>query len=531
MNQNEQLASIDRGAFWDLPYLRRLHLKFNPKLAKINSQAFVGTQNLQTIETEGCPSLEENGSQLLENITMSATSRQLRFEQQQQLHSIHSQANEPTQHGFEMAANTTALLAGQNYPLQGEQGNLSQRAPSTNATSISRAKHLQAQTLSSYLAIKSATPLAIPSSSSQPQPQSQSPSSSSQSQSSFQDRINGVLSSRNHWLKYIYYLGTVSFLVLALKLVFKYTSTGRYMERRRQRRRVFEMPMKRDSYDLAATCNDGRQSSSLSFSTADAYQLYEQPSELVIVARGSTMAAGRGEAGGDSTTSDTYEQSAPIPYTRSNGQDLDLDQCDALELAAAQALIESTRSVGQTSGLAAGDKSEVIANPEHLQLGLTPACCSDCPVLVGAELINEPAACFEVAARTPAQLGREGLDVEQEEEEEEEDREMEVEVKVEGGEVKEEEEEEEEEEEAAAVVVAVGEDERNRAAMALGQGSVLKTDSGRMQPTTIDLIHSQLIAAGFDYGHANCAHFYQSLGPALQLADMTANFVNDIDYY
>jgi hypothetical protein len=49
---------------------------------------------------------------------------------------------------------------------------------------------------------------------------------------------------------------------------------------------------------------------------------------------------------------------------------------------------------------------------------------------------------------------------------------------------------------------------------------------------TIELIHDQLVAAGYgDYGHAKCAHFYQSLGPALQLADLTASLVNQMNYY
>lgn len=57
-----------------------------------------------------------------------------------------------------------------------------------------------------------------------------------------------------------------------------------------------------------------------------------------------------------------------------------------------------------------------------------------------------------------------------------------------------------------------------------------KTTSTNLKPGP-EIIQSQLVAAGFECGNVNCAHFYQSLGPVLQMADMTAGYVDHMDYY
>ncbi|KFM78261.1 Leucine-rich repeat neuronal protein 1, partial [Stegodyphus mimosarum] len=47
------LTIIDRGAFWNLPYLRTLHLHHNTKLQFVDSQAFINVPNLRILSLHG----------------------------------------------------------------------------------------------------------------------------------------------------------------------------------------------------------------------------------------------------------------------------------------------------------------------------------------------------------------------------------------------------------------------------------------------------------------------------------------------
>lgn len=154
----------------------------------INSQAFVGTQNLQQIDIENCPSLETGSRQVIQNVTASSTSRIL-------------------QRNAHISANQTE--ASQNG--------------SSPAGKLGRAIELAQPTSLQNLPL--------------PRPAGLPRSSVSESQ---QQYVNEVLATYSNKLKYVYYLATLTFLAVALKLVFKFSSSSRYMESRRRRRRVYE---------------------------------------------------------------------------------------------------------------------------------------------------------------------------------------------------------------------------------------------------------------------------------------------------
>lgn len=48
-----ELTLVDRGAFWDLPYLKTLHLHHNAKLQFIDSKAFINVPNLRILSLHG----------------------------------------------------------------------------------------------------------------------------------------------------------------------------------------------------------------------------------------------------------------------------------------------------------------------------------------------------------------------------------------------------------------------------------------------------------------------------------------------
>lgn len=386
--------AIDRGAFWDLPYLRQLHLRSNPMLMSINSQAFVGTQSLQTIDVADCQALDEAGVQVLENVTTSAASRLLRLEQ--------------------MSHNGESSGSGINFPAS----NGSQSLQNWNA------KQRQTESESEL--------------------RNQAQLESSRQLQVDQNDVHRILELHTGKLKYAYYLASLAFLAVVLKLVFKYTSTSHYLgARRRRRRRVYqtksncgelpseeyEDPSEEDRRSLEAASN--------------VFPMCSQQPDVIFrinSARSSHYNSPSGESSSGSSTANSCSHSAHSAGSIS---------------AAGHEHVEDVKDA------TSADEISVISEAlVHQPL----SCCPECPH--GPQTPPPEVMCC------PAQ-SQEGQS-----------------------------------------------EERQQEASPIPQSHA-----------HLDMIHSQLIAAGYDYGHGNCAHFYQSLGPALQLADMTANFVNGMDYY
>lgn len=432
-------------------------------LSSINSQAFVGTQSLQTIDVYDCQSLDDATKQMLENVTITATSRLLRNEQ-----SV-SPNHHRLQHSAELAngavaSNQTAGIAPDHLG----------KPPGENVINPEVAQETQQQ---SY---------------------NKAQSHSTTSSRHFMDQLPFERGSRLQTC--IYYLGTVVLLVVALKLVFKFTSTGHYIEARRRRRRVFEIGKGTDEVDF-----DTEDSRSISHCSASEVfpmciqsgshmlggslnlqpRLSQQQTETVDQSGGSSIvehASSTSHLNGsvDSAyatlyTTDISDEQQRLPDEQSsieNSINCSDDTNDVISEAASTQHLADESMAGVCcpgcSGSAAGLCQSLPLNDEQIR--------------AGDQIGNQPVAGEDTSIPSTrcCELGNHGQLVHQQQQQH------------------------------------------------LPAGADL---SGNQSTATIDLIHSQLIAAGFDYGHAHCAHFYQSLGPALQLADITANIVSSMDYY
>lgn len=461
MSQNEQLVSIDRGAFWDLPYLRQLHLKWNPMLMSINSQAFVGTQNLQSIDVEGCQSLELGSKQMLDNITMAATSRLLRYEQSR------------------LQNHTTVSTSG-------DAKHSNNQSSSNNATSI----------IDNWQQYIASTGGGSPNASSGILPPLTSSLSTTTQIKRILERPTG---STSQLVKYSYCLAIVCLIVVALKLLFKFTSTSHYLEARRRRRRVYESKNSHHQQSVELDIDDdgiqSMSSSSDSNSNSNSYQMCEQPDNHVIAAIVSGVGGGARRS----------LQVAPQSPTSGINNDQDRDY-DALQVNGGQVLLQQEQQQQQQQEV------EVAADGAEGSLG----CIEDGMMNNDISVISDSAYCLGWPI-TSNNNGNSNNNYTNEEEE----------AATNSGSIN-----------LCCNEPASGQIETvplpvisastlNQADDSHEVSIQQQQDEQQQQPqrstSTIDLIHSQLIAAGFDYGHANCAHFYQSLGPALQLADMTAN--------
>lgn len=381
LDENDQLVSIDRGAFWDLIYFKRLSLRLNPMLMSINSQAFVGTQSLQFIDVEGCQSLDSTTKQMLENITMAATSRLLRLEQLGA-----SKASSQQQQATAIQVNSTGSASVHSPPVV-LLGQLSSQ-PNLSVNQLIEKQQQQ------------------------------------------QNRLN-----------YAYYLATMALLVVALKLILKYTSSNHYLRHRRRRRRVYEASSTSNSLSQheegclsgKETCSGHfeaqieRSSSSSSLADMNAYPMCDINSneQRVSVSNFNQDESVLG------SSEQQQQQQASGSY--SSFEVVDLEHQD---------------NWAESQPDAASDSIEELETQNETQI---PSYCPDCPQ-AGEQQPESPSGHHQEPSN--------------------------------------------------------------------GQAS---------GETNYDLFQRQLLAAGLDYGHANCAHFYQSLGPALQFADMTANYMHD--YY
>lgn len=425
LNQNEQLVSIDRGAFWDLPYLKRLDLKSNSMLMNINSQAFVGTQNLQYINVKGCQSLDLNTKQMLENITMAATSRLLRIEQQIATSGPVKQAAD-----YQQQQQVVGLLLATNNSQSSNNSTLAGQM-----STLSSSKLLASNLLQLHPEI--------------------------QSQLEQQNKLN-----------YAYYLGTMALLVVALKIVFEYTSSNHYLRHRRSRRRVYE----KSSDDCSlSTCHDNQ------------FKQVAAAIDLNSDSISDSLESGINQQSGDAAAADgrpteAYEMCDMVSHQQQQTEG------DVIFAHGTGSEGEINCGVGGLEELSAefveGSHQEVASwceNPENQQ---DQQDVFEEIALDEQDVMNESA----MSSYCPdCPLGLDAGDTEHQ---------------------------------AAAVSqqMMAGEPQQQQQ---------------QQQPSSMnyDLFQRQLVAAGLDYGHANCAHFYQSLGPALQFADMTANFMHHDHFY
>lgn len=235
LNKNEQLVSVDRGAFWDMPYLTRLHLQSCPMLMSINSQAFVGIQNLNFINVDGCQSLEQESRQLLENITVASTYRQLRLEQKQQ--KKESSNNSSTLDiGIQIDSTVNGTHLSQFVP----QIIPKPPIPSTNNNNFG--------------------------------------SGSSTAAAAQPDDISHIIEIANHRLKYAYYTTSLVFLIVSLKLVLKYTQVGNGgTSTLRSRRRVYGTSSSSPENDNPDHGVNGRDDEDMSTDDGAGYEMQERP--------------------------------------------------------------------------------------------------------------------------------------------------------------------------------------------------------------------------------------------------------------
>lgn len=447
-------------------------------LMSLNSQAFVGTQNLQTIDVEGCQSLYDSARQMLDNITMTATSRLLRYSEQQQAASI------------ENVNSTTAT-------------NSSTPESKLNISPLKMNMSLSVTNQSIQLDSKQQAQTIFPRHSSH--------------------HIKQIIEAQSNKLRYIYYLGVLTFLVVALKLVFKYTSTSHYLEARRRRRRVYEATNSNNKSTGDSFYPDD--ANSMSSSNVDAFPMCVQPESHILGGIGNALGVINNQvvvddgSGGelcryqlgadlDGDQNDASEQRLRI---EESSYDI-LSQQQQEEVAGEQVTVSNVSdntsspvshftssseqaidNIGEAASVqdlqnsceqvAAGNEQEQEPAPVEDQSGDQNEPIEIGPsVISNAGVILSPTCCPDCPQQQPM---------------------------VEAGEAG-----------AEQIVTGVAQQLAND-----------PTSVGLNNHTSFDLLHSQLVAAGFDYGHANCAHFYQSLGPALQLADITANFVDNMDYY
>ena len=419
--------AIERGAFWDLPHLRRLSLRSSQQLAAINSQAFVGTPNLQTIDAEDCPGLDGPTRQMLDNVTMAATSRQLRLEQQ-------ARAKQQVAGSGASPSNGSATPPAAGESADAALATVRRLGPTGRLPAVGHLLDVQNQM----------TPEGRP---------------------------------QETRLRYLYSLASVAMLLVALKLVLRFSpSTTSYLKaQRRRRRRVYEA------------------SKSAAVSEADEFESISSSSGVCRAAR-----AEGGELADDDDDDDRSGRSFTLcerPQIHVIGG---LEAGSGAQfgegLAASPNEDQEADGGGVQPALEADGFIELALNgqDEAVDSSLSPASGH-----FEAEAQSKPEAVIEPAAE-PSLASAAGHYCP--------------------------------ECPGAPTCCLAAQQQQPEVGPAAGSGAERSSGPGRA-PSQLDLIHSQLVAAGYDYGHANCAHFYQSLGPALQLADLTANFVNQMDYY
>jgi len=584
LNQNDLLMSIERGAFWDLPYLKRLTLNSNQVLINISSQAFVGaTQNLKTIEVDDCPMLDPQAKQLLENITSTATSRSLALGA--------ATSSSSTVSSWPAGEGPASENGGSPEARAADQLASGAELASTSGDFGSPLADGAKPSMISERAVGGAQRGQLPKSSAGGQlraavhPQQQQQNNNNFSRQRFHQgalQSPGLLNSApsngrqpqpdfsaQSWspmgpltlTRFLCLAGSCGLLLAALSLVLKYTSTRHYLvEAHRRRRRVYQSPehqqgglggrsLSSADEDERPASNEPQQPTSpggsrahsprLSFRSGspsgspaplespsstgpssasrrpsgealgcEMFAMHERPHHLL----GGRQASVSGEAG-------ELEQDAEAAH---RGETV----CGPEE---AEEALQGGEREEALSGASSCDQLPPNEQYEPHKLDLScpecrqQACCAaDSPR--EAEGPASPAdhalalGCFqpegqhlEVAGggSQAGQMVSDGAQAQQMHTDHEQQPQGQPQSdQLEGQQS--------------------GPDEQ---VIGMGAGAEQANGISQEQMEAFHLIRSQLVAAGSDYGHANCAHFYQSIGPALQLADMTANFVNRMDHF
>jgi hypothetical protein len=209
LDNNDQLVAIDRGAFWDLPYLSFLSLSSNQVLISVNSQAFVGVPNLQTINYEDCQLLDSDTKQMLDNITSATTLRLLSQQQKEEK---------------EEKATISSTSKGDRADDEDDDDN--ELLPLSGSSSVMKPMRLIAPTAAANTRQQLSAPVEL-----------------GRGQLARGGPVGGGdgEDAPTNWMtKYVYSITCVVLIVVALKFAFKYTSTRHYLEARRRRRRVYQ---------------------------------------------------------------------------------------------------------------------------------------------------------------------------------------------------------------------------------------------------------------------------------------------------
>ena len=507
--------SIERGAFWDLPYLKRLALNSNPLLMAVNSQAFVGAgQSLQQIDTDDCPSLEKEARQLLDNITMAATSRLLKV-------------------GGELASSQAAgqqvlraeqLLA--QTPVANKQRPLHNHAPNGGASSQQQ-RSLDGATLATGSGVPGA--------------------------------------------KLVYSICSLALVLVLLNLVLKYTSTRRYLlEARRRRHRVYSSALgepdgqsgrralgrgqggrRRRRRRRKSFGDDEEAPAKRGPDDDDSDQEQEEQEEEEACERSYDSASVGRPLGSPSPSSSSTRSRSRLGSSCAESLECGGLGGQVFALCELRAQRSSSRTSSGHCDELAGPKRDQLAPGDIGERALEGAQVS-CSSIGAAAAAAAASASIDMRLECPGQQADEGISSDV--------------ILSEAGEQVAEQVVGERAKEAtsgpglhfdamldcpdcrqAAVAACCSGDLQQQqqqqvsATGELGQpsGQIVGVDETKISEqseglkinTTLGMIHNQLVAAGYDYGHANCAHFYHSLGPALQLADLTANFVNQMEHH
>lgn len=407
LNDNNQLVAIERGAFWDLAHLKRLKLSSNPSWMSLNNQAFVGTPNLEHIDIENCTSLDQSARQLVENITMTTTSRQLL-------------------RGFQSSNLTVSVPANAvwNHNVSLDSTNLTRRAE----LAIARQKSLFSQ--------------------------SSDQRDVSTIGSDAQQYVKEVLAAHSSKLKYFYYMGTLTLLAVALKLVYKLSSDQRYLETRRRRHRVYEASSSSPGSSSSRCAPHSPSSFSIGSTSCDDedYSSHEIDLDQARPRSQSWSSRAARSTGAKQHLRSSLES---IPMSIINRQVRSVAPiesfADVIAYSADFQQIQPTMNSDQATELE-GDLSVITSG---LPTNLNQQMGSCCLGMVDCNQVS-PTQTFCSGQGCPINC----------------------------------------------------------------QHQIQTTSSQQLPTDQMDLVHQQqYFSTGLHYEHANCAHFYQSLGPALHLAD------------
>lgn len=514
LDNNDQLVEIDRGAFWDLPELSSLSLKSNTILQSINSQAFVGVPNLQLINYDDCQSLDAASKQMLDNITMATTLRQLKQRQDDEDELREGEAKLSQLSGKDLGKDS--LNATDESVMNGQSPLMTQQ---------------------SFLTLKQVA-----------KQQSMLMALSNQQMSAIELKLNEPFGGPAlDWLKlkHFYSAAFIVFVIVALKFVFKYTSTRHYMDSRRRRRRVYQSPVSAQhpvSSSTASSCSlssngDSKSARSLdsddidddqNISGSDSFMMREQGPCFNILRRPLNRTQNENT---NNITNAGDGNNGRLHCGDTAGEivvhELEVDQLGEVDLHQQQQQ-QQQQCCGYEQNELVSDCpdccnqqqqqrcNEVILMPDNNQttneldiveqqqqaIGGSSSANGLTPESNAATLLNQQAnLCDNNNSNNATNEILEGDAVQQSNNQDQINIDMTT---------------------AATSTTSSAAPEQSL----LNESIDIQTQ----QMATFDLIHNQLVAAGLDYGHANCEHFYQSLGPALQLANLEANFVDQLDY-